>query len=219
VTAPAFAIALDGPAASGKSTVGLGVAGQLGLRYFDTGLLYRVLTWLALDQGIDVADAERLTGLVDELRLEADALGHVWRDGTDLTPHLHTPEVDSRVSSVAAQSAVRTALVPVQRALAQPPGVVMAGRDIGTIILPDAQLKIWLNAAAEERARRRARQTGADFEEVLAGMRLRDHLDSSRAAAPMVRAADAVEVDTDDVPPDEVISRIVELARARRAHA
>src|SRR6185369_10910433 len=113
-----------------------------------------------------------------------------------LTPRLHTPDVDSSVSSVAAQPLVRTALIPVQRALAQPPGLVMAGRDIGTVILPEAQLKIWLNAAAEERARRRSQQSGEAFEDVLAGMRLRDHLDSSRTAAPMVRAADAVEVDT-----------------------
>jgi cytidylate kinase len=216
VSSAAFAIALDGPAASGKSTVGLGVAGQLGLRYFDSGLLYRALTWLALARGIDVADGARLTELVDELQLEADALGHVWRDGVDLTSQLHTPDVDSRVSSVAAQPAVRTALIPVQRALAQPPGLVMAGRDIGTVILPEAQLKIWLNAAAEERARRRSQQSGEAFEDVLAGMRLRDHLDSSRTAAPMVRAADAVVVDTDDRSPEQVIEHIVQLARARQ---
>jgi cytidylate kinase len=216
VNSHAFAIALDGPAASGKSTVGLGVAEQLGLRYFDSGLLYRALTWLALARGIDLADADRLTDLVSELQLEADALGHVWRDGTDLTPQLHTPEVDSNVSSVAAQPAVRTALIPVQRALARPPGLVMAGRDIGTVILPAAQLKIWLNAAAEVRAQRRARQSGEAFEDVLAGMRLRDHLDSSRSAAPMVRAADAVEVDTDGRSPEQVIEHIVQLARARQ---
>jgi cytidylate kinase len=212
-----FKIALDGPAASGKSTVGLRVAGELGLRYFDTGLLYRALTWLALEHGIDVADQEGVRQLIDALELLPDELGRLWRGGEDLTPRLHRPEVDAAVSTVAAHPRVRSELVPVQRSLVRPPGLVMAGRDIGTVILPDAQLKIWLNASTEERARRRAQQTGDDYVEVLAEMRRRDHLDASRAVAPMARADDAVIVETDGVPSQQVIARIVELAQARSA--
>ncbi len=211
----AFVIALDGPAASGKSTVGLGAARRLGLRYFDTGLLYRVLTWLALQREQALTDSEALERLVQDLQVETDTVGHVWRAGQDITPLLHRPEVDLSVSTVAAHPNVRRDLVPVQRSLVREPGIVMAGRDIGTVIVPDARLKIWLSASAEERARRRSRQTGEDYDEVLAGMRQRDHHDASRAVAPMARAADAVEVDTDALGPDEVIERIVRLAQER----
>ncbi|HEY3062463.1 MAG TPA: (d)CMP kinase [Chloroflexota bacterium] len=211
----AFVIALDGPAASGKSTVGIGAASQLGLRYFDSGLLYRALTWLALARAIDLDDADALSQLVDDLNLDVDEVGQVWRDATNVTPQLQSVEVDANVSKVAAHPAVRASLVPLQRSLVHPPGLVMAGRDIGTVIVPHAPLKVWLNAGQEERARRRAHQTGEDFQTVLEGMRQRDHLDSSRAVAPMARAADAVVLDTDDVPPTQVIARIVELAQER----
>jgi CMP/dCMP kinase len=210
-----FVIALDGPAASGKSTVGLGVAQQLGLRYFDTGLLYRALTWLALQRDVDPSDARALVQLIDELAIDVDALGQVWRERHDITPLLHRPEVDLSVSTVAAHPMVRQQLVPVQRALVRPPGLVMAGRDIGTVIVPDAPLKVWLSASAEERARRRAQQTGENIDEVLDGMRRRDHQDASREASPMARAAAAIEVETDDVEPEQVIARIVELAHQR----
>ena len=210
-----FVIALDGPAASGKSTVGLGVAHASGLRYFDTGLLYRALTWLALQHEQDLANADALVRLIGELGVEVDALGQVWRAHRDITPLLHRPEVDLSVSTVAAHPSVRRELVPLQRSLVRPPGLVMAGRDIGTVIVPEAPLKIWLNASAEERARRRAEQTGEDYDEVLHGMRRRDHLDASREVAPMARAADAVDVETDRVGPEQVIARIVELARER----
>jgi CMP/dCMP kinase len=210
-----FVIALDGPAASGKSTVGLGVAQRLGLRYFDTGLLYRALTWLALRRDVDLSDAAALVQLIDELAIDVDALGQVWRERHDITPLLQRPEVDLSVSTVAAHPMVRRQLVPVQRALVRPPGLVMAGRDIGTVIVPDAPLKVWLSASAEERARRRAQQTGENFDAVLDGMRRRDQQDASREASPMARAPEAIEVETDDVAPEQVIARIVELAHQR----
>ena len=215
---PPFVIALDGPAASGKSTVGLGAARRLGFTYFDTGLLYRALTWLALACGVAPTDEAALVRLVDTLDdVEIDPLGHVARRGQDLTAHLHSPAVDANVSAVSAQPGVRRALVAVQRGLIRPPGLVMAGRDIGTVIVPDAPLKIWLVASAAERARRRAAQTGADEATVLAQMLDRDRQDGSRAVAPMARAADAVSVDTDGVGPAQVIDRIVALALARGA--
>jgi cytidylate kinase len=213
----AFVIALDGPAAAGKSSVGRGVAERLGLRYFDTGLLYRALTWLALATGPDVEDAARLAGLVDELGVDIDAAGRVFRGGKDITDELQTPAVDAAVSAVSAHSAVRTAMRPAQRALIRPPGLVMAGRDIGTVIVPEAPLKIWLDASAEERARRRSAQTGEPYAQVLEGMRRRDRLDASRTAAPMARSEDAVAIETDGVDAEAVIRQIVELAKRRGA--
>jgi len=213
----AFVITLDGPAAAGKSTVGLGVAGALGLGYFDTGLLYRALTWLALQRGVDVSDEDTLASLVAELHTCVNPVGRVYRADADITEKLHQPEVNAAVSAVSAHAAVRAAMRPAQRALIRPPGLVMAGRDIGTVIVPEAPLKVWLSANAEERARRRAAQTGQPYADVLAAMQLRDLLDSSREVAPMARARDAVAVETDGVPLVDVIGEIVRLARQRGA--
>jgi cytidylate kinase len=213
----AFVITLDGPAGSGKSSVGLGAAQELGFGYFDTGLLYRVLTWLALAQHVDSADGPALASLVDSLNIDVDPVSHVFRGGTDITAQLHQPAVDAGVSAVAAHPAVREAMRPAQRALIRPPGLVMAGRDIGTIIVPEAPLKIWLTATAQERARRRSAQTGEDYATVLEGMRRRDRIDSTRAVAPMTPAPDAVEIHTDAVHPELVIAQIVALARERGA--
>jgi cytidylate kinase len=210
-----FVVALDGPAAAGKSSVGLGAAQQLGLGYFDTGLLYRVLTWLALARGVDPEDAPNLEALVGALGIDVDPVGRVLREGSDITAQLQQPAVDAAVSRVSAHAAVRDAMIPAQRALIRLPGLVMAGRDIGTVIVPEAPLKIWLNASAEERARRRAAQTGAAYASVLEGMQRRDALDASREVAPMARAADAVEIHTDSLDPDAVIARIVALAHDR----
>ena len=212
-----FVIALDGPAAAGKSSVGLGVARALGLGYFDTGLLYRALTWLALTCDIEPADGERLTRLVDDLRIQVDSDGRVYRDGVDITGRLHEPSVSTAVSEVSAHAAVREAMRPAQRALIRAPGLVMAGRDIGTVIVPEAPLKIWLSASLEERARRRAAQTGEPVSRVLEAMHARDRYDASRDVAPMARANDAVTLETDGVPLESVIARIVKLARERGA--
>jgi cytidylate kinase len=211
-----FVIALDGPAASGKSTVGVGAARQLGFHYLDTGLLYRALTWLALQRQVDPTDAQTLSELARGLRLDIADTGDVRLDGQDITQALNSPEVDATISIVSAHPEVREALRPVQRAmLEQPPGVIMAGRDIGTVIVPEAQLKIWLSASTEERARRRAAQTGESFDSVHDSMLRRDWIDGSRQTAPMRPAPDAIELTTDGVPPETVIMQIVELARRR----
>jgi cytidylate kinase len=212
-----FVIALDGPAASGKSSVGRGAARALGFGYFDTGLLYRALTWLALAREVSPADGDALTRLIGDLRVELDAEGRILRDGADITEQLQQPPVDAAVSAVSAHADVRTALREQQRAMVRPPGLVMAGRDIGTVIVPEAKLKIWLDASIEERARRRASQSGESLESVLEGMRRRDALDAARKVAPMARAADAVVVDSDRMSVEEVIARIVDLARRRGA--
>jgi cytidylate kinase len=212
-----FVIAVDGPAASGKSSVGLGAARRLGFGYLDTGLLYRALTRLAFARRADIEDPRALVGLVEDLRVEVDPVGRILRDGADITDDLQTPEVDRAVSAVSAHGAVREALRPVQRAFIRLPGAVMAGRDIGTVIVPEAQLKVWLNASVEERARRRSSQTDERFDQVLAAMRRRDQLDASREVAPMARAADAITVDTDGLSVEEVIAHIVSLAVQRGA--
>jgi cytidylate kinase len=220
VTAPAvrpFVITLDGPAASGKSTVGLGAARRLELGYFDTGLLYRALTWLALQHELVRAGGTALSELVADLAIEIDAEGNVFRHGRDITPELKQPTVDAAVSRVSAHAEVREAMRPAQRALIHPPGLVMAGRDIGTVIVPEAPLKIWLSASPEVRAQRRASQTGSDYASVLDEMRRRDRHDGSREIAPMMPAPDAVEIDTDGVDPETVVARIVTLARQRGA--
>jgi cytidylate kinase len=211
-----FVIALDGPAASGKSTVGLGAARQLGFHYLDTGLLYRALTWLALQRQVDPSDEAGLAELAGRLRLTLADSGDVRLDGRDITHALNSPEVDATISIVSAHPQVREALRPVQRALLQqPPGVIMAGRDIGTVIVPEAPLKVWLSASTAERARRRAAQTGESFDSVHQSMLRRDRIDGSRQTAPMRPAPDAIELATDGVPPEAVIARIVELARRR----
>ena len=212
-----FVIALDGPAASGKSSVGLAAARALGFRYFDTGLLYRMLTWAALSRAIDPADERGLAHLAEQLTFDVDPQGRVFHDGTDVTEQLQQPVVDKDVSAVSAHPAVRSAMRPAQRALIRPPGLVMAGRDIGTVIVPEAPLKIWLSASPEERARRRSAQTGEEYDRVLDGMRRRDMLDASREVAPMAPAGDAVVLDTDGREPQQVVADIVRLARARGA--
>jgi CMP/dCMP kinase len=219
VSSPPFVIALDGPAASGKSTVGAGAADALGFFYLDTGLLYRALTWAALQRGVALDDAAALADLAWRLSLVVSpppAAGQpatVRVDGQDVSDAIHGPAVDAAVSPVSAHALVRDALRAAQRAAIRPPGTILAGRDIGTVVAPDAQLKVWLAASPQERARRRARQTGAEPAAVLAGIAERDRLDRDRAVAPMRPAADAVVIDTDRLAPDQVIRQVVDLAR------
>lgn len=217
-------IALDGPAASGKSTVGLGVARALGYLYFDTGVLYRALAWLALQSHVDASDGPALARLVEasvfDVRPPSVDDGrqvNVWVNGRDVTWEIRSPEVDAVVSRVAAQAQVREALLAPQRAAIREPGTVMAGRDIGTVIAPEAPLKVWLSASVGERARRRSAQGGLEYAAVLAELQSRDDLDQGREVAPMVKAEDAIEVDTDGSLPDMVIARIVALAIERGA--
>ncbi len=222
----AFVVALDGPAASGKSTVGLGVARRLGYFYFDTGVLYRALTRVALDRGVDQRDGEALASLARRLTFvvrpptrDDGRQGDVLVDGEDVTQSIRLPEVDASVSAVSAHAAVREVMKRPQRDAVSPPGTILAGRDIGTVIAPDAQLKVWLNASVEERARRRSEQTGEPYAAVLEKMAARDRFDAARAIAPMQRAADAIVVDTDHLSVDEVVDRIVRLAVERGARA
>jgi cytidylate kinase len=215
-------IALDGPASSGKSSVGAAAAARIGYRFCDTGLLYRALTWLALRRGAPLDDVETLVALVPAVTLRADADGrmaHVLVDGEDVTADVRSPEVDGHVSEVARHGPVRAALLRAQRALAAEGGIVMAGRDIGTVVLPDADLKLYLDASAEERARRRAIERGLDpggpeAHQILAALRRRDAVDSTRTVAPLRIPADAVIVQTDGAEFAQTVERVIAAIRA-----
>jgi len=234
VTAPRpdLVVALDGPASSGKSSVGAAAALRLGYRFCDTGLLYRAATWLSLERGVRPSDTEALVALVREIALVADAngrLAHVSVDGVDVTAEVHTPRVDDAVSAVSRVPELRAALLAFQRSLAaEPGGIIMAGRDIGTVVLPDADLKLFLDASVEERARRRAEERGVepDSQEgrfILAQLRRRDELDSTRTVAPLRAAADAIHIVTDgntfEQTVEAVIAAIVVAVEARAVAA
>ncbi len=218
-------VAIDGPGSSGKSSVGMAVAGALGLCFVDTGLMYRALTWLALRRGVPLTDGPAVACLAPDVRLAPDAAGRLARvrvDGRDVTRSVRAARVDRHVSEVARQPEVRRALVAVQRELAAGAGIVMVGRDIGTVVLPDADLKVYLDASAAERARRRALERGLDPDGpetagIRADLERRDAIDSGRAIAPLRPADDAVIVVTDGMGLDAVVARVVALARNRTA--
>jgi cytidylate kinase len=217
-------VAIDGPAASGKTAVGVRVAARLGYRFVDTGAMYRAMTWLALRRTIDVHDTNALAVLASRTKIEVgdSPAGSVEPtavvlDGHDATPHLRDDDVDANVSFVSRVPGVRSALVRIQRELAERGRVVMAGRDIGTVVLPGARLKIYLDASVSVRAERRAQQLHsagipADLGALQAELARRDSIDSSRDASPLTPAEDAVIIHTDGMSVDEVVERIVELA-------
>lgn len=220
-------IAIDGPVASGKSTISELLARRLGYLYLDTGAMYRAVTWAALERGISIGDEVAVTALAEQLRIDItpptvdDGRQYtVLADGVDVTWAIRTPQVDANVSPVSAYPGVRRALVAQQRRVAAGGRVVMVGRDIGTVVLPDADLKIYLDASVEERARRRwrelrARGEEADYEGVLASMRRRDEIDSHRAVSPLRVAEDAVVVDTTDLSIEEVLAEVERLVEER----
>ncbi len=201
-------IAIDGPAAAGKSTLGYHLAQCLSYLYVDTGVLYRAVTWAALDQAIPIADEKAVTALSQRLTIditlptEDDGRQYtVWVEEKDITWEIRAPAVDGSVSQVAAYPGVRQALTQRMREMAQKGHVVMVGRDIGTVVLPHADLKLYIVATAEERARRRVLELTAQgkhitYEEVLANIRQRDRIDSHRAVAPLQASEDAVILDT-----------------------
>lgn len=218
-------IAIDGPAGAGKSTVARRVSQLLGLLFLDTGAMYRALTWKALQQGLDLADEGALARLARESRIElvaSDGGDRVRIDGRDVTDAIRSPEVTRRVSEVARVPAVREHLVALQQAMGQGGGVVAEGRDIGTVVFPAADLKIFLVASPAERARRRARDLekaghAVDLASLEAEIARRDSLDSNRAHSPLRPAADAVLVDSDRLSADEVVATIMERARGLKA--
>jgi len=216
-------VAIDGPASSGKSSVGAAAAETLGYRFCDTGLFYRAVAWLAVERGVPLDDGDRLAALAAEVELPADDRGRharVWAAGREVTADVAEAGIDASASRVAVQPALRRALLARQRELAAEGGIVMAGRDIGTVVLPDADLKLYVDASAEVRAQRRAEQRGLAPDDpertrILADLRGRDATDAGRETAPLRVADDAVVVETDDLTFTQTVDRVVAAVRAR----
>ncbi|NIM92539.1 MAG: (d)CMP kinase [Anaerolineales bacterium] len=217
-------IAIDGPAASGKSTIALHVARRLDYLFFDTGVMYRAATLAALRRGASIEDEDAVTAIASEIIIDVqpptvnDGRAYsVFLDDEDVTWEIRTPEVDANVSEVSMYKGVREAMTAQQREIGLRGRVVMVGRDIGTVVLPEADLKIYLDASVEERAMRRYKESqerGEDltYEEILQSMRNRDRLDSTREHAPLMAAEEAVVIDTTELTIDEVVDRILKLA-------
>ncbi|MDD2923171.1 MAG: (d)CMP kinase [Anaerolineales bacterium] len=225
-TFPPSIIALDGPAASGKSTLGQTLANALGYLFFDTGIMYRAVTWIALEHDMDVRDETSITQLAQGAHIDimppSKADGRtcdiIVGDTDDVTWDIRSGEVDANVSVVSAYAGVRKALTEQQRRIGLRGKVVMVGRDIGTVVLPEADLKIYLDASAEERAQRRydeliARGQQADYDEILQKVIERDKIDSTRAVAPLRPADDAVIVDSDKMDAEQVFAHVLKLCK------
>jgi cytidylate kinase len=212
-------IAIDGPSGVGKGTVSKAVSETLGYRHIDTGAMYRAVGWKALHEGVALDDEPALAALAARAVLMVEG-GRVAVDGHDVTRAIRTPEMDKTAAAVARLPSVRAALVTRQREIGAHGGVVMEGRDIGTVVFPRANLKIYLDASAEERARRRANDSahtgsGAGQAAVAAALEARDRSDTTRTASPLTVAQDAVVIDTTGVPVDEVVRRVLELVQRR----
>jgi cytidylate kinase len=218
-------IALDGPAASGKSTLGLRLADSLGYLFFDTGIMYRAITWIALQRQLDLRDESTVTELAQTAQI--DIRPPSKKDGRacdvviaekDVTWEMRDGNVDANVSMVSAYAGVRQALSEQQRCIGLRGRVVMVGRDIGTVVLPEADIKIYLDASAEERAKRRydeliARGEKSDYDEILRKVIERDHIDSTRAVAPLRPADDAIIIDSDKMDADQVFDQVLALCK------
>jgi cytidylate kinase len=218
-------IAIDGPAASGKSTLGFRLAEALGYLYFDTGLMYRAITWVALERNVLISDEAAVTRLAEDVPIDvsgpslADGRScDVVVDGRDITWEIRKPKVEANVSVVSAYAGVRKALTLQQRRIGLRGRVVMVGRDIGTIVLPDADIKLYLDASAEERARRRyqeiiARGGKVGYDDILAKVIERDRIDSTRAVAPLRPAPDAIILDSDRLDADTVFEKAFDICK------
>jgi cytidylate kinase len=215
-------IAIDGPSGAGKGTIARAVAKRLGYRHVDTGAMYRALAWNALRHAIDLSDEAAVSALAHGAEFDVSD-GRVRVDGHEVATAIRTPEMDIAASLVARQPGVREALIARQRALGAQGGIVMEGRDIGTVVFPGADVKIFLDASPEERARRRATDPAhasgkgaAGIPEVATALAERDRLDSTRAASPLTVAEDAVVIDTTTLSISEAVDRVMEVIGTRR---
>lgn len=218
-------LAIDGPAASGKTTLGRRLAEALGYLFFDTGVMYRAVTWLALARGVAISDEAGVTAIAERSIIDVQPASvadgrscDVLADGADVTWETRRPDVEANVSPVSAYAGVRKALSAQQRRIGLRGKVVMVGRDIGTVVLPEADLKIYLDASAKERAHRRYKEIlerggQAVYKDILANVRQRDQIDSTRTVAPLRAAEDAVIINSDHLNADQVFEKVMELCR------
>ena len=215
-----ISIAIDGPAGAGKSTIAKAIAKSIGIVYLDTGAMYRAVAYEAIREGIDILDQIRLASLVKNIKLDViykNGEQSILINGEDISGKIRTSEISKAASAVAAFPEVRMKLVEIQREIANIQSVVMDGRDIGTFVLPGAKVKIFLTASVEERARRRFDEmldkgSNITFTEILKDIEERDYNDSTRTFAPLIKAEDAIEIDTTALTINEVVEKIIELA-------
>jgi len=213
-------IAIDGPSGAGKGTVARAVAARLGYRHVDTGAMYRALAWKALHDGLDLSDEASVAAVAERARFDVEG-GRITIDGHDVATAIRTPEMDRASAMVARHPAVRRVLVARQRSYGQGGGVVMEGRDIGTVVFPDADVKIYLDASPEERARRRAADPAhtssrnSQLSDVATALAERDRSDSTRTASPLAVAPDAVVMDTTGLPVDRVVEQVLTLVNSK----
>ena len=219
-----YSVAVDGPSGAGKSTLSKAVASELGILYVDTGAIYRTIGYYVFEKGIDPKDAPAVNAILPELDIQMrygdDGLQRMYLNGQDVTTQIRLPQISMYASAVSAIPEVREFLLEMQRELARRSSVIMDGRDIGTVVLPDADVKIFLTAEAEVRAQRRAKElaergTPTPFEEVLRDIQQRDYNDSHRAAAPLRQAEDAVLVDTSELTVAESQQKLTEIIKGR----
>ena len=218
-----YSVAIDGPAGAGKSTMARRAAQTLNFVYVDTGAIYRTVAYAALSRGISPENGEVVAALLPEIRLDLswqDGIQHMLLNGCDVTAEIRKPEISDGASKVAALPVVRDFLMETQRNAAKTHSVIMDGRDIGTVVLPDADVKIFLSASPEVRAKRRllelqAQNRAATYEEVLRGIKERDYRDSHRKAAPLRQADDAVLLDTSELSLEESVDAILNLIRKK----
>lgn len=219
-------IAIDGPAASGKTTLGKRLAGHLGYLFFDTGVMYRAVTWAAICKAVPFEDEPGITTLAENVQIDVRPASvddgrenDILVDGKDATWDIRRAEVDANVSVVSAYPEVRRALSAQQRRIGKRGRIVMVGRDIGTVVLPEADLKVYLDASAEERARRRydelvARGVPAQYDAIYSAVLARDKIDSSRDVAPLRPADDAIILDSDTLDAGQVLDKVLEMIAA-----
>ena len=219
-----YSVAVDGPSGAGKSTLAKAIAAELHILYVDTGAIYRTIGCYARHQGVDAADTQAVIGLLPqvkiEMRYDGQGLQHMLLHGEDVTQEIRLPEMSLYASAVSAIPEVRSFLLEMQRDFARKSSVIMDGRDIGTVVLPDADVKIFLQADVAVRARRREKElqergTPRPFEQVLAEMKERDYNDTHRAAAPLRAAEDAIVVDTSDLDFQQSKEKLLEIIRER----
>lgn len=215
-----IAVAIDGPAAAGKSTVAKLVAKKLGFTYLDTGAMYRAFTWYCLQKGVDCESEEECCALIPEVNIEMKPNNVVLCNGTDVTKAIRQTDVSSNVSYIASYKDIRLALVEQQRAMADNVSVIMDGRDIGTYVLPNAHVKIFQIATVETRAQRRYKENmekgiQCTYEDIENDVRKRDRIDSGRAFAPLKPAEDSILLDTSNLSIDEVVDAIINIIKAR----